>query len=152
MVECHDRFPMAQCEVCGNEIRSQPVTVVIDEAVFRVCPPCSRLGKPAPGLSRDAAGVVAGLSPSRLSMAIQKPQPLLPPQPELELRSDYSREVKQAREKLGLSQEQVGHKINEKPSVIRLLETGKLKPDDILTRKIEHLLKIKLLVPTETEL
>jgi ribosome-binding protein aMBF1 (putative translation factor) len=37
--------------------------------------------------------------------------------------------------------------LNEKLSVIRMVETGKLKPDTILARKLMHHLKINLLVP-----
>jgi len=85
--------------------------------------------------------------------ALQKPKPSdrLLKEPLLELRFDYNKMIKQAREKLGLSQEQLGHKINEKPSVIKLLESGKLKPDDLLARKIEHALKLRLLIPPESE-
>jgi putative transcription factor len=40
-------------------------------------------------------------------------------------------------------------KINEKTSVISHLETGSMKPDDALARKLEHFLKIQLFIPTE---
>jgi len=70
---------------------------------------------------------------------------------ELELKEDYYKVIKQAREKLGLSQEALGRKINEKPSVIKLLESGKLKPDNMLARKLEHFLKVQLLVPAVAE-
>jgi putative transcription factor len=70
---------------------------------------------------------------------------------ELELKEDYHKVIKQAREKLGLSQEALGRKINEKPSVIKLLESGKLKPDNMLARKLEHFLKVQLLVPAVEE-
>lgn len=70
---------------------------------------------------------------------------------ELELKEDYHKIIKQTREKLGLSQEALGRKINEKPSVIKLLESGKLKPDNMLARKLEHFLKVQLLVPAVEE-
>ncbi len=57
--------------------------------------------------------------------------------------------IKTARESLGLSQEELGMKINEKPSVISHLETGSMKPEDSLARKLEHFLKIQLFIPTE---
>ena len=55
--------------------------------------------------------------------------------------------VKEAREKLGLSQEDLGRMLNEKLSVIRMVESKKLKPDVVLTRKFMHYLKVNLLVP-----
>ncbi len=63
----------------------------------------------------------------------------------------YHVRIRQAREKLGLSHEELGKKINEKESVLRKLETGKMEPDDMLVIKLEHALKIKLLSPIAQE-
>jgi len=63
----------------------------------------------------------------------------------------YNSKIRQAREKLGLSHEDLGKKINEKASVLRKLETGKMTPNNILVTKLEHVLKIKLLVPIMEE-
>ena len=65
---------------------------------------------------------------------------------ELEIDPDYNVIVKQAREKMGLTQEALGRAINEKPSVISHIESKKLKPDPILTRKLMHHLRVNLLV------
>ena len=54
--------------------------------------------------------------------------------------------MRKARELRNLSQEELGLKINEKSSVIRTLESGKLKPTDTLAKKIERFLKIKILM------
>jgi len=64
--------------------------------------------------------------------------------------SYYSR-IRQSREKLGLSHEELGKRINEKASVLRKIETGKMTPDNQLVTKLEHILKIKLLVPVPEE-
>ena len=64
---------------------------------------------------------------------------------------NYHTKIRQAREKLGLSHEELGKKINEKASVLRKLETGKMTPNNILVTKLEHVLKIKLLVPISEE-
>ena len=63
----------------------------------------------------------------------------------------YSSQIRKAREKLGLSHEDLGKKINEKASVLRKLETGKMAPNDMLVTKLEHVLKIKLLAPISEE-
>jgi len=63
----------------------------------------------------------------------------------------YDAKIRQAREKLGLSHEELGKKINEKASVLSKLETGKMTPNNILVTKLEHALKIKLLAPISEE-
>ncbi len=67
---------------------------------------------------------------------------------ELEIDPDYNVIVKQARERMGLTQEGLGRAINEKPSVISHVESKKLRPDPILARKLMHHLKVNLLVPS----
>ena len=68
------------------------------------------------------------------------------------LREDYSKTIKNAREVLGITQEELGRKINEKPSVISHLEVGSMKPNDVLAKKLEHFLKVELFVPVEDEM
>ena len=63
----------------------------------------------------------------------------------------YHSKIRQAREKLGLSHEELGKKINEKASVLSKLETGKMTPNNMLVTKLEHALKIKLLIPIKEE-
>jgi uncharacterized protein (TIGR00270 family) len=64
---------------------------------------------------------------------------------------DYASKIKVAREKLALTHEELGKKINEKASVLRNLEAGKMAPNNQLASKLEHMLKIKLLVPISDE-
>jgi putative transcription factor len=68
------------------------------------------------------------------------------------LREDYSKAIKNARETLGITQDELGRRINEKPSMISHLEVGSMKPDDLVAKKLEHFLKIQLFVPVEDEL
>jgi len=122
------------CEVCGNPIRGQPSRVEIDGAMLMVCTSCAKLGTPVSGPTE-----VRRPAPVHLSAAEGM-------NPELEVDPDYSTIVKGAREKLGLTQEQLGRMINVKPSVISHVETGKLKPDLALARTLMHQLKVNLLV------
>ena len=71
-----------------------------------------------------------------------------PPEPtqELELVDNFSLRVRQGREKLGLSHKDLGRKIGEKVSVLRKIESGKMIPDHKLASKLEHTLRVKLLV------
>jgi len=68
-----------------------------------------------------------------------------------EIVEGYANKIRLAREKLGLSHEDLGKKINEKASLLRNIETGKMAPNNQLANKLEHVLKIKLLVPLSDE-
>src|SRR5487761_176243 len=142
------------CEFCGSNIRGEPQAVNLDGGVFRVCNGCARLGTPARVPERRSSERQTMHLPSAAPVRIKRSSP--PPsrtfeEEETELRSDYGKVIKDARELRRLSQEDLGRKINEKPSMISHLETGSMKPDDILARKLEHFLKIGLLVPVEDE-
>ena len=52
------------------------------------------------------------------------------------------------REAQGLSHEDLGRKLNEKASVLKRLESHKMRPNNKLAEKLQRALKIKLLVPT----
>jgi putative transcription factor len=65
----------------------------------------------------------------------------------LELVENFDQKIRHAREKLRLSHEELGKKINEKVSLLKKIETGKMTPDNKLAAKLEYTLRIKLLVP-----
>jgi putative transcription factor len=147
------------CELCGSGIRGDPQAVNIDGGIFRVCNSCARLGTPAriPGRPNQAFSRPPAYGSLRGNRTNSRPppRPTNPPpsasfeDQQMELTSDFSKIIKSARELLGLSQEELGMKINEKPSVISHLETGSMKPDDALARKLEHFLKVQLFIPSE---
>lgn len=66
---------------------------------------------------------------------------------EVELVNDFSSRVRLGREKMGINHEDLGKKIGEKVSVLRKIESGKMTPDHKLAAKLEHTLRVKLLVP-----
>ncbi len=57
--------------------------------------------------------------------------------------------VKDAREKLHLSQRDLAFKAKEKLTVIQKIELGKILPTMRLTKELEHILRIKLLAPRD---
>jgi putative transcription factor len=145
------------CELCGNSIRGEVQVVNIDGGVFRVCNNCSKLGtaarvpKPAGKTYNSFGGRSTGGGTSK-----SNPPPRSPgfsyDDEEMMLREDFNKTIKSAREVLGITQEELGRKINEKPSVISHLEVGTMKPNDVLAKKLEHFLKIELFVPVEDEI
>lgn len=67
---------------------------------------------------------------------------------ELELVNDFPKQIKRAREKLQLTHEDLGRQIGEKVSLLQKIEIGKMVPDQVLAKKLEHILRIKLLSPS----
>ena len=141
----------AMCEVCGAPLRASPNRVEIDGAIMVVCDNCARLGKQV-GPAAPAVSVISNRvqrsNPIRSSPAQSafRTMSQRPTEQEFEVDPEYYLLIRQAREKLGLSQDQLGKLLNEKPSVIKMVESKKLKPDITLTRKLMHELKINLLV------
>lgn len=136
----------AACEVCGSPLRASPNRVEIDGAIMVVCNNCARLGKQVGPAVVTTAPVPVRMRMGPAQGAMRTTAAPRPAEPEYEVDPEYHLLIRQAREKMGLSQEQLGKLLNEKPSVIKMVESKKLKPDGTLTRKLMHELKINLLV------
>jgi putative transcription factor len=133
------------CEVCGNEIVGKPARSLVEGATLIVCQSCSSLGKELPGFpDRRPRTARLGSVPSHTRTPIESlPRAV----EESDLIEDYSRVVKDGREKLGLSQTDLAFKAKEKLSVIQKIELGKIVPTMRLTMELEHILRVKLLAP-----
>jgi putative transcription factor len=140
-----------RCEVCGRKIHGTPIRAVIESAKLTVCIECSKHGKII-WEEEVEAGQRTSKKPLPLGPFVQKKKPA---QAQVdttqEIVEGYHSKIRQAREKLGLSHEELGKKINEKASVLSKLETGKMTPNNLLVTKLEHVLKIKLLIPIKEE-
>lgn len=137
-----------RCEVCGRKIYGKSYKVIIEGAKLTVCGRCSKHGKivwqeKKPKLAMPRTKAPINRSPLRTK---SEKAPQVTVESTLELIEDFDAKIRQAREKLGLSHEDLGTKINEKVSLLKKIETGKMTPDDQLATKLEHTLKIKLLV------
>lgn len=140
-----------RCEACGCRINGKSFNVIIEGAKLTVCSECSKLGVIYYEEPKQKV-----LSPR--SAAAQRPLMFQTKKPQtprvdtsLEIVENYDAKIRQAREKLGLSHEDLGKKINEKVSLLRKIETGKMAPDNRLATMLEHALKIKLIVPAKEE-
>ncbi len=136
-----------RCEVCGRKIHGEPHRVIIEGAKLIVCGGCAKLGTVC---WEESKPETTALKPKarRLPLKVQsKKPPKITVGTTLELVENFDVKVRQAREKLGLSHEELGKKISEKVSVLKKIETGKMTPDNKLAAKLEHELKVKLLVP-----
>jgi putative transcription factor len=144
-----------RCEVCGRKIHETPNKVIIEGAKLTVCNECAKHGTatweegPKPRIMPQKQGTTA--IPIQGPIQIRKRVIQARVDTSQEVVEDYSERIRQAREKLGLSHEDLGKKINEKETVLRKIETRKLSPNNLLVSKLEHTLKIKLLVPVVAE-
>jgi len=130
----------SKCEVCGVNIVSEPFIVEIDGAILSVCSKCAKLGKPA---KLTPIHEIKKRETSKHESIMRSPT--LDSEEELVVREDFATVLRNARESMHLTQEQIGMKINEKSSVIAKLESGKMKPSIALAKKLEHVMKIRLL-------
>ena len=133
--------------------------------MLKVCSVCEKFGKgapPEPSPIRESSGAGQPRSTQGAYMDTQSPEDVVHRRLEFrarrmkskdiyeqtgpkELVEDYHKRIQQARSRLGLNQEQLGQKINERKSIISKLENKSLKPDDKLVRKLEKALEIKLM-------
>ncbi len=139
-----------RCEVCGHKIHDEPITAVIEGARLTVCVECSKHGKIIH--QEEVAVPQKNLKKSQVPVSMVQRKPVVAKvEITQEITEDYATKIRVAREKLGLTHEELGKKINEKASVLRNLEVGKMSPNNQLASKLEHMLKIKLLVPISEE-
>ncbi len=117
-----------QCELCGND--SADYTAIVEGAELNVCAKCAKFGK---------------VIRKPIIKKIEKPVKVSEDSEIIETVVDnYSEIIKKAREKLGLKQEELAKKMAEKESVIHKLESGHLKPNVELAKKLENFLKINI--------
>lgn len=88
-----------------------------------------------------------------------RPMPKIKPPPlkkidmldEMILDPDYPALIRNSRTTKGLTHDQLGQKINEKVTLIRKIETGAIRPDEVIAKKLERFLGIKLYVKANEE-
>ena len=133
-----------ECEICGKPVpENNPIRAKIEGSVMVVCKECSKLGK----IQKEPAKpkFVKQTTKSKRPTNTQNRARSRNDEPAEELIEDFSLEVRKAREAKNWSREDLGKKINERVSVITRIETGKMTPDNKVTKKLEKALNIKLL-------
>jgi len=136
------------CEMCGRNY-GRLKKIEIEGSVMNVCPDCSKFGKeitvlPKPKTAKEVVQERLQLRERRFT-----PKNIYDEMPE-DLAEDYPARIRRNRVKIGLSQEELGLKINERKSIITKLESGHIRPDNKLIRKLERTLKISLMEKVES--
>ncbi len=134
-----------ECEICGKTVpENNPIRAKIEGSVMVVCKECSKLGKVQKAPPKPKF-VKQNNKSNRKNTTTRKKSYSRNDEPSEELSEDFSNEIRNAREDKNWSREDLGKKINERVSVISRIETGKMTPDNKVTKKLEKALNITLL-------
>jgi putative transcription factor len=138
------------CELCGRKLTEEKRSTIVDGLVLSVCKACSKHGKPY-----SSPSSVPSVGSSSNKGATPRPNPFKNPtrakgsiqiSDNIVLSPDFARLIREARTKKGLTHEQLGAQMNEKANLLKKFETGALKPDEIIARKLGRYLGIQLYV------
>jgi len=125
------------CDMCGRESEGL-IEAIVEGSMLNVCNECSKHGS-----------VIRVLpAPKEISIEFKKER-VSSGEPVEVIVEDYSNVVKTAREKMGFTQEQLAKDIGERESIIHQVESGKMKPNFKLAKKLNIYLKINLIEKVE---
>jgi putative transcription factor len=141
------------CELCGRKVIDEKKTVLIDGIEFDVCKSCSKRGKPyTPPISisnpKTSSMTAARTTASKKSIS---PMRKIDMTDNTILNPEFAKLIREARMKKGLTHDQLGALMNEKAGLLRKFETGTLKPDELLAKKLQRFLGIHLYVNIQDE-
>ncbi|MFX1591695.1 MAG: multiprotein bridging factor aMBF1 [Promethearchaeota archaeon] len=132
-----------ECPICGSIIWGKGQRVLLEGAKITVCYNCAQHG-------------IKIQKPPK-STQLKKPYSHTKTKPpkrqdldnDLVIIPDFAKRIRNKRNSLGLNQDQFAQKLNEKPSLLRRIEAGKVEPTIKLAKKIEDVYNIKILKETD---
>jgi putative transcription factor len=137
------------CEMCGAEV-DLPSRVRVEGSVLGLCPNCSKFGTvldpppaPPPTPSARTTPLYAASQGNPRGRRLDE-RDVFQEMPDLELVPDWGKRIREAREKLTWTPEELAKRLNEKKSVVLKLESGSFHPPDATVRKVERLLHVRL--------
>jgi len=131
-----------ECPICGSIIWGKGHTVLLEGAKITVCYNCAQHGTKIQKPSKNTQikkyhSQERSKSPKRQTFKKAFID-------DLEIIPDYAKKIRNTRNSLGLNQDQFAQKLNEKPSLLKRIEAGKVEPTIKLAKKIEDVYKIKI--------
>jgi len=129
-----------QCELCGNECGERCRPAEIEGVRMMLCPSCMRHGHGV----KEARDPTIQVQQSLIRRSRRIKQKDVYEGMNRELISEWAEVIKTAREKKGLTREQLGFNIGERTVTISKIENGELRPSDKLASKLEKELTIIL--------
>ena len=134
------------CEMCGSE-SAMLSPRKISGSVIRVCSSCGDLGSEP--THRESIGHRAYVAQTLQNRNIKRRYSDLDTEDKV-LISNYGEVVRKAREKLGMNHATLASKISEKKSIVTSVESGNMRPNEKLIKKLENFLKIRLMENVES--
>lgn len=128
---------MASCEICGTQILDYGEKVYVEGNLITVCKTCSKRGKPLKNQQEIQR------KPAMRPKKIDKLDRITFDDSAI-LIDNFSEVIRNSRMANGLTHEQLGLLIKERVSLLRKIESGTLKPDEGLSRKLERFFRINL--------
>ncbi|HEC76683.1 MAG TPA: TIGR00270 family protein [Thermoplasmatales archaeon] len=130
-----------KCEICGKEAKLK--RVMVESVEMMVCHECSKYGIVLPEKRRVKPVLKKKSIPYSKDVFEEMTVEIVP---------EWGRKIREAREKKGMSREELGAKVGEKTSTIAKIENEDLRPPDKTVKKIEKVLEIKLFQKVEKEI
>ncbi len=130
-----------RCELCGKE-EGNLRRVIIEGAEMRVCSACALYGKVLPEERKPKPVSIKAKGKYYGKDVFEKMGKELVP--------DWGKKIKKAREKKGISREELGALVGEKTTAIAKIENQELRPSDEKAKKLEKLLDIVLFQEVES--
>jgi putative transcription factor len=130
------------CEMCSSPNVAYKIDV--EGSRLNVCEKCASFGK-------VVSRVAAEPKREKKKESIMEAQTPKTTETVQVIKSDCARLIKNARERLGLNQEDFAKRLMEKESLLHKIESGHMKPDLVLARKLEKFLKISIVEQVELE-
>jgi putative transcription factor len=129
-----------ECEICGTEVKGNPIRVTVEGTILDVCSKCAHYGKP----QDKWTPVSRKMAPTERVIVTHRPKRDAFDKLEDEILPDYAQVIRKARESHGLTIEELASKMMEKATLIRKIEREELVPEDTVRKKLETTLNIKL--------
>jgi putative transcription factor len=129
-----------ECEICGTDIKGNPIRVTVEGTILDVCSKCAHYGKP----QDKWTPVSRKIAPTERVIVSHRPKRDAFDKLDDEILPDYAHVIRKARESQGLTIEELASKMMEKATLIRKIEREELVPEDTVRKKLETTLNIKL--------
>ncbi|MEM3319711.1 MAG: multiprotein bridging factor aMBF1 [Metallosphaera sp.] len=124
------------CEICGSEIEGQGYHVKIEGSPMIICRRC---------YEKNKKHLV--MIPKETKQVQTRPKTIVKrDEVELDIDENYPRIIREGRERMHLSTNELAEKMKVKENIIKRIELGKLKPTISEARVIERILGVKLVV------